>query len=241
MTTTKRMQEEGLHRLATCGVKYVIGVDEVGYGSWAGPIVVCAAALPATWRDERVKDSKELKARTRKHLIQSVLPEVVVTHQILAHDSQTIDKMGVSKARDDLVAKAAKKCLERASDALIVMDGNVLPGGLPSNAICFPKADSLVPAVSAASVLAKVFRDEIMQGFHEEYPWYDFGSNVGYGTKAHQEGLDSKGPCPIHRFSYHNIQQAAAQHTNRQRAVAKLGQWRPSQNAMPGSIRSNKR
>lgn len=173
-------------------------------------------------------------------LTQEVLPSVVVAYEIKEHDADVIDQMGVTRARDDLVKSTVFACAQYLADAVVVMDGNVLPLGMPGTTLCFPKADALVPAVSAASVLAKAWRDELMERYDELYPHYDFASNAGYGTARHQQGLLRHGPCPIHRMSYRNIREVTAQYSRAKRKVARLFAWQPSRKETPGSTRSNK-
>lgn len=228
--------QDGLTVLARGKHDIVIGVDEVGYGSWAGPVVVCATAAPASWNDSRVRDSKQIKTREhRRFLAEEVIPPHV-RYSMLQYDNQVIDRMGITRARDDLVKHAVANCVQVIGSAkyIVVMDGNVIPRGLPEQTMCFPKADAHVRAVSAASLLAKVFRDNLMQDLAEEHPWYDFCSNVGYGTEAHQAGLDEYGPCAIHRMSYRNINDAFIRFLRHRRALAKLREWRPLPNETRG-------
>ena len=228
MKTSAQLQDYGLGRLRDPSVRRIIGVDEVGYGAWAGPVVVCATIVDATWLDPRVKDSKVVTAAKREQLVRDVLrPPNVLAYYILEHDNRAIDAMGLARARDDLVVKAVGKCLKNDPTAQVVMDGNQLPPGLPPRTLCFPKADSLVTAVSAASILAKVHRDTLMQSMHEEYPWYDFSSNVGYGSKRHEEGIAEHGLCAIHRFSYRNIRQVLVKERRMKLFLARLRSWRP--------------
>jgi len=204
--TSEQLQERGLAYLARGDHRQVIGVDEVGYGAWAGPVVVCAAVVDHGWVDSRVKDSKLLAPADRRALVRDVLIPPVVRHYCIAEYSNVkIDQMGVAKARDELVVKAARDCLMAFPDAVVVMDGNQTPTGLPAVAICMPKADNLVPAVSAASIIAKVYRDNLMYGLAKQYPGYGIEAHVGYGTARHQEALERLGVTPIHRRSYQNI------------------------------------
>jgi len=228
--STKELQRRGLDKLQRLGHKYIIGVDEVGYGSWAGPVVVCAALVRADWRNVRIKDSKKygsgMEGRARRESAARLLtPDVVLVPRLLQYDRDVIDKYGVNKARDMLVVQAVTYCLEKKPGTPVVMDGNQLPNELLGKAICFPKADSLVPAVSAASVMAKVYRDRLMEQMHELYPWYDFASNAGYGSQTHEEGILEHGLCPIHRRSYRNIKQFAARESQGRLAVARLRAW----------------
>lgn len=205
--TSEQLQERGLAYLARGDHEQVIGIDEVGYGAWAGPVVVCAAVVEHGWADSRVRDSKLVAPADRRALVRNVLvPPAVLYSVVVEHSNEVVDRMGVSTARDDLVVKAARQCLRKYPDAVVVMDGNQAPTGLPAVAICMPKADNLVSAVSAASIIAKVYRDNLMQNIlAKTHPGYGFEQHVGYGTARHQEALERLGVSPIHRRSYQNI------------------------------------
>lgn len=177
----------------------VIGVDEVGYGAWAGPLVVCAVATPKDWTCPGLKDSKKLSHKARKSLVEGAL-KGLPQHIIFCHAAR-IDDLGLAEAwrRSVLeVIQGVHALLSQSS--IVVVDG--VAGGKIADVISLPKADSLVPAVSAASVVAKESRDTWMRDADEVFPGYGFKSHVGYGTKVHQESLSHLGPCPIHRQSY---------------------------------------
>lgn len=228
MKSSAQLQAEGLRRLRDPSILHIIGVDEVGYGSWAGPVVVCAAMLKVGWSHPKVRDSKKVSPRVREDLYDNVLkPPAVRAYSILEYSSRDVDLMGVTKARDRLVVATVNNILKYDPSCMVVMDGNQLPRGLPPRSLCFPDADNLVQAVSAASILAKVYRDRKMVVMHEEYPWYDFASNSGYGSAAHEQGIEEYGLCPIHRRSYRNIKQYAAKELRMKRALARLCAWRP--------------
>lgn len=232
---SKELQRSGLQKLKEASPKYIIGVDEVGYGSWAGPVVVCAALVRADWHDDRVRDSKKYNSRAAREIAATLcVPPFVPVHFVLEYDNTVIDEIGLSRARDQLAVKAAECCLKHRRDAPIVMDGNQIPDALVGRALCFPKADSLVQAVSAASVLAKTYRDKLMEVYHERYPWYDFASNAGYGADRHVEGILSHGLCEIHRRSYRNIKQFATTASQGKLAVARLLEWQRKHNATRG-------
>lgn len=208
--TTQQLQTAGLAEIRKRGHQLIIGVDEVGYGCIAGPVTVCAAVAYADWNHPRVIDSKKLERPQHIQLVKEVLvPPAVAFHVIMNHESKTIDRMGVTRARDDLVELAIKACRLVYPNALAVMDGLTFPAGL-QNVLCMPKADNLVKAVSAASILAKADRDELMILAADDYPNYGFHTNVGYGTDHHMAALERFGPCPLHRFSYRNIKEVAA-------------------------------
>lgn len=251
LLSTKELQERGLRRIRELGHTLIVGVDEVGYGCCAGPVTVCAAVAYADWNDTRVIDSKKLERYQHIKLVRDVLiPPDVVFHSIRNASSHRIDEVGLSSAQQELVRQTINDCRVHYPDALVVMDGNILPTGL-TNAICMPKADNLVRAVSAASILAKCDRDELMILAHEEYPGYSFNTNVGYGTDAHLAALARLGPCPIHRLSYRNVREAAAKlgrevpdsskPSQNQQAPCKVLQWPRSPRGMRVSTSSNKR
>lgn len=206
---TQELQKRGIARLTELGSSYVIGVDEVGLGSWAGPVTVCAAVARADWKHPLVKDSKKVDKGLHERIVREVLVAPAVPfHSIRNHDNKTVDAMGVAKARDALVLDVVARARKQFPHALVVMDGNMLPRGLQT-AICFPKADDICAAVSAASILAKRGRDEIMREFNEEFPQYGFDTNAGYRSPKHVSGLETFGPCLIHRLSFQNIAEYA--------------------------------
>jgi len=230
--TTRQLQERGLAEIRKRGHQLIIGVDEVGYGCIAGPVTVCAAVAYADWNHPQVMDSKKLERPQHVRLVKEVLlPPAVPFHVIMNHSSMVIDYIGVIRARDDLVRKTIEACRVLYPDALAVMDGSSLPSDV-QNVICMPKADNLVKAVSAASILAKADRDELMILAADEYKNYGFHTNVGYGTDQHMAGLQRWGPCPIHRFSYRNVQEVAAKFGMNGTASSKPSQTK----TQPGKI-----
>lgn len=189
--------------------EWIVGSDEAGFGSWAGPLVVAGTALPRGWKDDRVKDSKEIKSRTKKAKIfrQWALETPVIWHAVSVSNDE-IDKVGVWKA----LCRAHRQVLENLlakveGDPLIVVDGfpqGTVEIGVPG-AIGLPEADAKIPAVSLASIFAKVSHDNMMVELAKIHTGYGFQNNVGYHSKEHVAGLDLLGPCPIHRKSYSPI------------------------------------
>lgn len=181
----------------------LIGIDEVGRGSWAGPLLVVAASsegkLPLG-----VADSKTLSRTKRQELI-SILEAVCIFGEGWVEPCE-IDDLGLSEAMRLGVQRALTN-LQAVRTADIVIDGNInyCPPEY-TNARCLIKADATNPIVSAASIYAKVTRDQRMARLSKSFPGYGFERHVGYGTKIHQEGLKKLGICELHRKSYKPIQ-----------------------------------
>jgi len=182
---------------------YIIGSDECGYGSWAGPLYVCAYVAEEGWSVPGLNDSKKLTAFERQEVYghldlgQSVLISV---------EAAAIDQFGLGRCLVRAHTQAITLMLARGfSGARIVVDGTLrLP--LPE-AESIPKADTTIPSVMAASIIAKCNRDLLMKAMHREYPEYGFASHVGYGTPEHMAALRVYGPCPLHRMSYRPLKQ----------------------------------
>lgn len=198
----------------------VVASDEVGYGSYAGPLVVCAASAPIGWDDPRVKDSKALSYKALDALFEELAGDPRFVLSIITVSSEEIDQMGVYKALlsahrlalQDVAARNAER--HNKGPFLGVVDGNlpVHTFGLPFELVALPKADRLVPECSLASILAKVTRDRMMVALDKEFPGYGLDSNKGYGTPDHHAALEKLGPCPQHRKSYAPIARLIAQH-----------------------------
>lgn len=175
----------------------VVGVDEVGRGCWAGPLTACAVVLGRPI--EGLKDSKLLSKKQRTDLWE-LIKEFALSIGVGWVSSNEIDRLGLSKATE-LAMKRAMEQIFVPYDEIIV-DGNInyLKDYPHSRAVI--KADNSVPAVSAASIVAKVCRDTYMEELAKQYPNYSFHLHVGYGTKLHRDMLKRHGACDIHRLSY---------------------------------------
>lgn len=186
---------------------YVIGVDEVGTGAIAGPVVVAATVFPGAWRNAAITDSKKLTRKKREHLLYSAIYTNALTHFVLFRCAADIDRYGINNCRKALTEEAILKCRAHYPQALAVQDGDdpALVNGSLDNVVYFPKADSKVLAVSAASILAKVSRDNVMKEHALLFPMYGFDVHAGYGTQAHLAALLQYGPCYIHRLSFRPI------------------------------------
>jgi ribonuclease HII len=199
-------QELALEKIADHPAEHILGIDEVGMGCWAGPVVVAGVVLPKGWSHPKVKDSKKLSPKQRVKA-KAIIRHAALTHVVLEASNKMVDEYGIKTVRDWLTEGCALYCLKRYPDALIVQDGDipVVIDGKPQNMVWLAQADVHVPAVSAASVVAKVHRDSFMVEQHKVYPNYGFNTNMGYGTPTHKKGLETHGVTEIHRRSYKPI------------------------------------
>ncbi|OGO08996.1 MAG: ribonuclease HII, partial [Chloroflexi bacterium RBG_13_66_10] len=190
-------------RLWKAGIIPVAGLDEAGRGAWAGPIVAAAVVLPADRRDLRrilagVRDSKEMTSRQRE-LWAGRIREIALA--VGVGEAASLDVDGIGPLR------ATRLAMHRALQALaieprfLLLDFMRLPE-IPLPQTCLPHGDGLALSISAASVIAKVWRDEGMKAIEGSYPGYGFARHKGYGTASHREALGRLGPCPIHRSSF---------------------------------------
>lgn len=173
------------------------GVDEVGRGPLAGPVVAAAVVL----RDggpQGLADSKKLTARRRTTLAEEI-KDSALSWGLGRAEVEEIDRMNILRA-SHLAMQRAVAALSLVPEVVLV-DGNLLPS-FPMPAVAVVKGDDRVPAISAASILAKVARDEEMIAMAEKHPGYGFENHKGYGTRAHLEALRALGPTPAHRRSF---------------------------------------
>ena len=191
----------------------VIGIDEAGRGPWAGPVTVTAIwlcpsaydALPAG-----IDDSKKIKPPRRAALAAALMAPPHLSQTVSIEVAQ-IDQMGILKATFAGMVMAASELADKMVKAgwgapvHALVDGNLLPPDMPLPATALIKGDSRSLSIAAASLIAKTARDQIMQDLALVYPDYGWASNMGYGTKAHQAGLDQFGLTPHHRHSFKPI------------------------------------
>ena len=190
----------------------ILGIDEVGRGPWAGPLVIGAVILKdptAAWC-EKLTDSKKLTAHKREQLAAEILDKAAAT-ALGWVSARELDQIGLAKALRLATRRAVKTILlQKVTFNEIIIDGtaNFLEDTpLADKVTILKKADLLVKEVSAASIIAKVARDEYMADLAEVYPEYGFESHVGYGTKKHRESLAKFGPTPEHRTSFKPVAQ----------------------------------
>ncbi len=236
-----RMQMERLaemkkteERLHAEGIRYVAGVDEVGRGPLAGPVVAAAVVLPEDFDVPGVDDSKKLTEKRREELYEIIMERALAVG-IGQRSNEVIDEINILQATKqamydaleeaalDLIRRREQRAEEGPEDGAReeTEDGRA-PFDMRSegigcvllDAVHLPdleipqqsiiKGDAKVLCIAAASIVAKVTRDRMMIGYAEKYPWYAFESNKGYGTKAHYEGIREHGTTPIHRMSFLN-------------------------------------
>lgn len=192
--------EERLYREGNrCGkIEYIAGVDEVGRGPLAGPVVAAAVILPPDFAVLGVNDSKKLSEKRREELYDVILGEAV-DWSIGMRDPEVIDRINILEATKEAMAEAVAGLRKRPDHVLI--DALTLPSlEIPQTGVV--KGDANCLCIAAASIVAKVTRDRMMAEYHKMYPAYGFDRNKGYGTKAHYEGIEKEGICPIHRKSF---------------------------------------
>lgn len=186
----------------------IAGVDEVGRGAWAGPVVVCAAVTDLTpppvlpgrgKRTVSLTDSK-LLTETHRESFAEVLPGWLAGHAIGASGPEEIDEVGMTEA----LRRAAVRALEAlpVPPDVVILDGKHDFLSRPWRVRCEVKADQRSVTVAAASVLAKVHRDRLMAGLDGEFPGYGFADSAGYPSPVHQKALEELGPTPHHRLSW---------------------------------------
>lgn len=180
------------------GFSAICGIDEAGRGPLAGPVCAAAVILPKHLELPGLNDSKKLTDKQRRELF-PIIQEKALAYGIGLADHKEIDEINILQATF-LAMKRAVEQLEGKADFLLV-DGNRLTDfGYPAMSVV--KGDSLSANIAAASILAKVTRDDIMDTMAEEYPQYGFLAHKGYGTKAHYDALREYGPSPIHRMTF---------------------------------------
>lgn len=207
MTKQERLEKQKLRleemlvyerKLWDAGKEYIAGVDEVGRGPLAGPVVTAAVILPKDFSLLGVDDSKKLSPKRRDELFDQI-KEAAICYAIGRREPERIDEINI--------LEATKEAMQEAIDELRIKPDHVLIDAVNLKTLRIPQTsiihgDATSVSIAAASIIAKVTRDREMLEMAKLYPGYSFESNKGYGTAAHYEGLAAKGPCPIHRKSF---------------------------------------
>lgn len=185
------------------GIRAIAGVDEVGVGPLAGPVVAAAVVFPPNTELAGIDDSKQLDAEQRTKLA-ATIREFAIAIGIGSAEVGEIDHLNIYHAAL-LAMRRAVEALPLAPEHVLV-DARVIPGvSVPQN--CFNKGDGINFSIAAASIIAKTYRDRLMEDFEKEYPGYGFAQHKGYGTPEHQNAIRELGPCPIHRLSFQFIRE----------------------------------
>ncbi len=180
------------------GKRYIAGIDEVGRGPLAGPVVAAAVILPEDFSLLGVDDSKKLSPKKREELFEQI-KEAAVCWAVGRREPERIDEINILEATKEAMLDAVAALPVRPDHLLI--DAVTLRGAdCPQTSIVH--GDALSVSIAAASIIAKVTRDREMVEMDAVYPGYAFASNKGYGTAAHYEGLAKLGPCPLHRRTF---------------------------------------
>ena len=186
--------------LYTQGIHLIAGVDEVGRGPLAGPVVAAAVILPENCKIPGLNDSKKIP-KSKHHAIYQAVLDQALSVGIGIKDNQVIDQVNIYEATKLAMLEAIQELDPRPQHLLI--DAMRLDLPIPQTSIIKGDANSL--SIAAASIVAKVTRDQMMEEFDRKYPGYDFAQNAGYGTAKHLAGLDKLGVTPIHRRSFEPI------------------------------------
>ena len=183
------------------GFKNIAGIDEAGRGPLAGPVVAAAVIFPSKVNIPGLNDSKKLSANKREELFPKI-QEISVAFGLAVVDQKVIDKINILQAAR-LAMKQAVETL-KITPGLLLIDGNQKIDST-LNQWVIVKGDSRSLSIAAASVLAKVTRDRIMDSYHKLYPQYEFNRHKGYGTRLHRNLIQEHGPCPIHRSTFKGV------------------------------------
>ncbi|MBQ7246009.1 MAG: ribonuclease HII [Firmicutes bacterium] len=189
------------------GHRYIAGVDEVGRGPLAGPVVTACVVLPEDYEGLGIDDSKKLSEKKREELYSEII-ENAICYGFGLCDNIVIDEVNILEATKLAMKQAIISANEMLKNRfpgekidLVLVDAVSIPG-IETKQISMIRGDATSLSIAAASILAKVKRDRMMREYDDIYPGYDFASNKGYGTKKHYEGLREKGLTPIHRKTF---------------------------------------
>ncbi|MBT3514766.1 MAG: ribonuclease HII [Nitrospina sp.] len=183
------------------GYQYVAGVDEAGRGPLAGPVVAAAVLLVSESYFNGINDSKKLSSQAREKFF-LIIKKQALSYGIGIVDVEKIDKINILQA-SLLAMKHAVEGLSRKPNLLLIDGNQKIETAIKQLTII--KGDSLSQSIAAASIMAKVTRDKIMERYHEKFPRYAFNKHKGYGTRLHRDLIRKYGPCPIHRRTFKGV------------------------------------
>lgn len=187
---------------STGAATLVAGIDEAGRGPLAGPVVAAAVILPSGFTHRRLNDSKQLTALRRDRIYQELTDDPAVVWAVSVVDSAEVDRLNILRATHEAMRRAFHALSQQADHALI--DGRAVHP-FPAAHTALIGGDAISLSIAAASVIAKVTRDRLMDELDRRYPVYEFAQHKGYATSQHLAILAQHGPCPIHRFSFRPV------------------------------------
>ena len=185
------------------GFSKIAGIDEAGRGPLAGPVVSAAVIIPISLQNSGIYDSKKLTPKKRDYLYEKIY-DLAVSVGIGIVDPFEIDRINILQAALLSMAMAVEN-LAPQPDCLLIDGTFSISSDLPQEAI--PKGDALSVSIAAASIVAKVTRDRLMERYHQDYPLFGFSKHKGYPTKAHKQAIQQFGCCPIHRRSFKGVKE----------------------------------
>lgn len=195
-------------KILNSGYKQVCGVDEVGMGCLAGPVVVCAVRMEESFylddnNIEGVRDSKLLSESQRREVYGRLVKHPDISYVVSCAHAKKIDELNIYGASRMAMRKAVKKVVGTSQlKTMVLVDGNKKIPNLKYDQEAIVKGDQKVFSIACASIIAKVYRDRVMKRYSKVYPDYGFEQHKGYSTILHQKQLKKLGPCPIHRRSF---------------------------------------
>lgn len=194
----KRMYEMFSFEREHSDCEYICGIDEVGRGPFAGPVVACAVILPKDCDILYLNDSKKLSEKKREELFVEI-KEKAIAYGIGIVSEKVIDDINILQATYEAMRQAINNLSVKPD---ILLNDAVTISGVDIEQIPIIKGDAKSASIAAASIVAKVTRDHMMEEYDEIYPGYEFAKNKGYGTQAHRDALKAIGPCEIHRRTF---------------------------------------
>ncbi len=188
--------------------EYIIGIDEVGWGAIAGPLVLGCTVYPTSFSHKRIKDSKSFTTERSRQNAREVVEATAVYRDVHFTDSVDIARLGAGQAIRKALFEIAERAARKYPNALLVIDGTRIIPGIDNPQLAIDKADVWVTAVSAASILAKVARDEYMSRLCQDQPEFEWDSNKGYPTQKHIKLLQTYGVSQHHRLNIDLVKDA---------------------------------
>ncbi|MDO9529553.1 MAG: ribonuclease HII [Syntrophales bacterium] len=185
------------------GFQVLAGVDEAGRGPLSGPVVAAAVVLPPSYKNDEIRDSKQLSPKKRERLYETINSDALSVGLGVV-ESPVIDSINILQATLMAMEEAVAN-LSLAVDYLLIDGINNINVSIPQQTI--RKGDSLSISIASASIIAKVSRDKIMEIYHHQFPQYNFLKNKGYGTLEHLEAIKKYGCCKIHRRSFKGVKE----------------------------------